>query len=477
MSVEVETQEPSSIEAPTDLKASPAAITSRLPAWRQRRYQLTALLVAIAFVAAVAGNNFFSRQYSPDGAVRQYLGALQSGDANSAWSVIQVSAPAGSAQVSLLDRAALNAALASAKPDIRSFAITDTTVADSTTSMVDFSYDTSQGTKQAKFVVQRSGENHFGVYPAWHLEIQPTLLQLSLPAGSGGVSIDGKAVSLPAGKSTVAVLPLAHKIQFNATSMLASQSVAVDTFFSLAQSVAYEPKLTDTGMLKAKAAVKAAFDACAKQTGLAPAGCPQSYSNDFASKIQWQVVGDPTQDLTIGSDQDSNLVAAGHFQMMVAYQEDGIDGTSHSPSSGPYSAALNLTSADVSVSSIKATAGVPGLQRSSGATDQAVKDLVTKAFAACASAKSATPADCPQRLSAPDVSNVSWTLNGDPVGGSSVTFDQTSGLFTVKGNFAMTANFDISGYPYSRASYNTTYEADLLWDGSALQLVTISGDL
>ena len=90
--------------------------------------------------------------------------------------------------------------------------------------------------------------------------------------------------------------------------------------------------------------------------------------------------------------------------------------------------------------------------------------------------QSAAPADCPQRLSAPDSSNVSWTLNGDPVGGSSVTFDQNSGLFTVKGNFAMTANFDISGYPYSRPSYNTTYEAYLLRSAQALQLVTISGD-
>ena len=476
MSVEVETQEPESIETPSATPASRAAVSVRPPAWRMRRYQLTALFVAIAFVAAVVGNNFFARQYSPDGAVRQYLSALQSGDANSAWSVIQVLAPSGSAQVSLTDRAALTAALASAKPDIKSFAITATTVADSTTSMVDFSYDTSQGTKQAKFVVQRSGENHFGIYPAWHLVVQPTLLQLSLPAGSGGVSIDGKAVALPAGKSTVAVLPLAHKVQFNATSMLASQSLLVDTFFSLAQSVAYQPKLTDAGMLKAKAAVKAAFDACAKQTSLAPAGCPQSYSNDFASAIQWQVVGDPTQDLTIGSDRDSNLVATGHFQMTVAYQEDGIAGTSHSTSSGSYSAALNLSSTDVSVTSIKAGSGLAGLQRPSGATDQAAKDLVTKAFAACASAKSWAPADCPQRLSAPDASNVGWTLNGDPVGGSSVTFDQNSGLLFVKGNFAMTANFDISGYPYSRPSYNTTYEADLFWDGQALQLVTISGD-
>jgi len=476
MSVEVETQEPAPLETSPAIAASPAAASGRQPAWRMRRYQLTALFVAIVFVAAVVGNNFFSRQYSPDGAVRQYLSALQSGDANSAWSVIQVLAPSGSAQVSLIDRAALRAALASAKPDIKNFAITSTTISDSTTSMVDFSYDTSQGTKQAKFLVQRSGDNHFGIYPTWHLVIQPTLLQFSLPSGGGGVSIDGKSVSLPTGKSTVAVLPLGHKIQFVATSMLASQSLAVDTFFSLAQSVAYQPKLTDAGMLKAKAAVKAAFDACAKQTGLAPAGCPQSYSNAFASVTQWHVVGDPTQDLAIGSDLHSNLVAIGHFQMLVAYQEDGIDGTSHSASSGPYSAALSLSSADVSVTSVQAIAGAPGLQRPSGATDQAAKDLVTKAFAACASAKSWAPADCPQRLSAPDVSNVSWKLNGDPLGGSSVTFDQNSGLVMVKGSFAMTANFTVSGYPYSRDSYNTTYEADLLWDGQALQLVTISGD-
>ena len=93
MSIEVETKEP---ESPNGELPPPTVSTDaqqRLRLWRQRRYQLAALFVAVAIVAALVGNNLLARQYTADGAVRQYLAALQTGDVSKAWDAIQVMAP------------------------------------------------------------------------------------------------------------------------------------------------------------------------------------------------------------------------------------------------------------------------------------------------------------------------------------------------------------------------------------------------
>jgi hypothetical protein len=342
--------------------------------------------------------------------------------------------------------------------------------------VVAFTYDSSAGSKQAKVIVQRSGETHFGLYPAWHLVIAPALLQITLPKGSDGVSIDGKAVGLPVGaKSIVAVFPVAHKVQLDGTQMLAPQTITVDASFSLGQPVAFQPQLTPAGLAKAKTAIKAYFDTCAKQSGLTPTGCPQSVSNSFVGSGQWQLGGDPTQDLSVSFDPDLNPAGTGHFQMVFAYQEAGTTGTLHSSSSGGYSAALALTSSDIAVTSISSADGLPALPRPAAATDQAAKDLVAKAFAQCARARAASSADCPQGLAFPLASNISWKLSGDPLSAATVSFDQTSGLFIVQGNFNMTTTYYVQGYPYSRPSYTTTYKAYLLWGGQALTLITISG--
>ena len=141
----------------------------RGPIRRGRRYQLTAGAAILLVLAAVIGNSVLARQYTPEGAVRQYLAALQSGDAAKAWDVIQVSGPTISPAATLTDRPALQAALATAKPDIKNFTVTATTRMDANTSSVDVTYDNSVGSKQAKFIVRRSGQTHFGLYPVWHL--------------------------------------------------------------------------------------------------------------------------------------------------------------------------------------------------------------------------------------------------------------------------------------------------------------------
>lgn len=89
MSIEVETKKPESLNGQVAPATGLSVASGRLPIWRRRRYQVPALLAAVAFVAALVGNNLLARQYTPDGAVRQYLSALQAGDAAKAWDAVK----------------------------------------------------------------------------------------------------------------------------------------------------------------------------------------------------------------------------------------------------------------------------------------------------------------------------------------------------------------------------------------------------
>jgi hypothetical protein len=476
MSVEVKPAEtPTTLEPAAAATASTPSAPKRLALWQRRRLQIAGGLVVIALIAAFVGNNLLARQYTPDGVVRQYLTALQADNAASAWSVMQVSAPSQPIAATLTNQAALQAALASSKPDIRSFVVNAPTQINPNQSTVDVTYATASGSQQAKFVVQRSAETHFLLYPGWNILITPALLQIAVPMGSSGVLIDGKAIDLPAGTSTVAVLPVLHRIQFTGSEMLATKTVSVDAFSSLSQVVTSAPTLTSSGLANAKAAVKAFLAACAQQTSLQPDKCPQQYSNGFVSSVRWQVLGDPTQDLTISFDQDLKATGAGHFQMVVVYQEPGASGTSHEISAGGYVAALALTTSNVTVASISSSSNVPPVQRPAGATDQAAIAQVSKALGACASATVPIQADCPQSLLSGVAENVRWKLNGDPTSGATVSFDSSNGIFTVHGQMNMVASYSINGYATTDPSVYNAYDAYLLWDGQALQLVTISG--
>jgi hypothetical protein len=468
MSTDVETAE-SAPETSAAPPVNPAAGTQP-PLWLRRRYQLAAVVTLIAIVAAVTANNFLARQYTADGAVRQYLSGLQAGDAATSWSQIQVSAPTVPVAATLTDRAALQAALGAGKPDLKSFAITSTTSRDPSTTIVDLSYDTSSGIKQAKFVAQRSGETHFGFYPVWRLVIAPTVLSFTLPRGNAGVTIDGKGIALPDGKSSVAVLPLVHKVQFNGTQILGAQTVSVDTFFSSGQSIGYKPQLTTAGTDKAKVAIKAAFTTCAQASDASVGrGCPQDAGLRQQVSGQWQLIGDPTQDLTVGLDQNANIAALGHYQMVFTY------GAQHLPSAGGYVAALVLSPTDVAVGAIDNTHDAIGLQRPAGATDQAIKGLVNQGFARCAKSTTAATSDCPQEIVDYEPHNISWSMSGDPLAGATISFDSNTGLITVRGSDTMTASYVTAGSAKSDSSFTRSYVAYLLWDGQGLQLVTILG--
>jgi hypothetical protein len=472
MSIEAKTDQPIAVRPSNDAVIALPRIA--IPTWRRRRYQVAAALIAVVVIAAFFANNFLVRQYSPEGAVRQYLGALQSGDSSTAWRLIQVTSGAG-ATLKLTDRSALEAALANGRPDIKSFAITGTTPVNASTSAVTFTYETSEGAKDGRFLVKRSAQNNLQIYPGWQLVVTPVDLQVSLPAGSGGVVIDGRPVAID-GKSVVAVLPLAHQVRFPGTRMVEAKTVAVDAFASQGAAVSYSPNLTPVGREKATAAIKTGFASCVAHTGLRPDGCPQSVSSSVVSSGQWQLVGDPSQNLAFSLDGDANLVGVGRFQMVFTFQERGVSGPAHMVAAGGFNAVLNLAADDMSVSSIRPAAGLPAIGRPAAATDQAALDIVSQALKACASVRAANPGACPQSFYFPNSSDFRWTLVTDPLLNARVAYDSATGVFTVKGSFDMKLNYKINGYPYTTYSNTTDYIAYLFWDGQQLVLVTIDGE-
>jgi hypothetical protein len=475
MSTAVKPNQPATPAVETEALTSPASSVTPRP-WQQRRYRLAAGALLLAVVVAALANNILARQYTAEGAVRQYLGALQSGDASGAWRQIQVAAPSQPARINLIDEVALRASLAAAKPEIRSFNINSSTRLDGATQLVAFSYDTASGTKQAKFTVQQSGAKSFGLYPSWHLIVVPTILRVTLPQGTGGISVDGKAVALPAGDSTIAVLPLSHKVTITPTLVVAAETVPVDAFLSAGQTLTYQPTLTGAGLEMLKQAVKVAFDRCAQRTDPNADfdGCPQSIGHSLAGSGTWQIVGDPTQDIAVNFDTKLNAVATGHYQMVYGYRVSGVQGVLHIPASSGYKAILSLAADAINVSSIQSTNDLPALARPVGASDQAAKDLVGPALKRCAAVRAQFVADCPQSLLSVATS-VRWALAGDPLSGARVDFDQGSGQVTVHGNFAMTVSYLFFGNPRKESSFTSSYIAYLFWNGQSLQLVTIAG--
>src|ERR1041384_3060187 len=289
----------------------------RAEGWRRRPVQIGALVVVVLLVAAIVGNNLIGRQYTPEAAVRSYLNALRAGNASDAWSSVDVAAPPSPADTSLVASAALRAALAARKPDLQSFVVDKTSTVDSSHAAVTVSASTSTGSRDMRFVVTRSGEAKFGLYPDWRVVLQPVLLSVAGPKGAAGLSIDGKQLSLPAGSADIAVLPLGHRVVFSGTPFLMEQAVDVDAFGAGNQAVPYQPKLTTTGTQQAQTAITAYFtDVCAKQTStIQTPGCPQAPLAYVQYSGHWTVIGDPGQGLALSIDSDGGFVLGGHYQM------------------------------------------------------------------------------------------------------------------------------------------------------------------
>lgn len=167
-------------------------------------------------------------------------------------------------------------------------------------------------------------------------------------------------------------------------------------------------------------------------------------------------------------------------QRTSVYHDTNGTADEHRAAGGRFSAPATITTSHVELGSITSGGSAPPAVRHGGADDATARQLVSAAFSACAKATTITVADCPQ--SAPtaigDISNVVWHLTGDPLAGAAVTFDGATGILHVTGDYGMTVDFDLNELVtshYTRPSYTHRYQADLLWDGQKLVLVSVAG--
>ncbi|HVB78146.1 MAG TPA: hypothetical protein VNI34_10140 [Candidatus Nitrosotalea sp.] len=454
--------------------------------WRSRlgwRTRLAALAILLLLVAAIGANLYLTNLYGPQGAARQYLAALGSGDANALWALINhPSAPTG-VQDSLLDRAALNAALEVDHSPITNVTVDPATIAGSVAT-VSVSYRRSGAISSQTLTLSQGADRHLGIYPTWRVDLVPALLSISLPPGGGGLTVDGRNVEVGSGSpQTIAVFPLHHTVNFAGNGMVeaASQDVASAAALSSGKmTVAFPTKLTAAGLAKAQQGIKDALAACAAATEAAPNGCPQSAVSITASHYSWKLVGDPTADLTLTPSPDGTLKGTGHYVMILTYQPVVRGGTEHQAFGGDYSALLVITGTDIKPTSMAAGSGIAALPRPAGATDQAAKDLVGPAIAKCGSAAVDLPDDCPQSDfdAFPPINHPQWSLSGDPLSAAVIAWDGAQGILTVSGPFQMFLDYgDSLGENHHDPSTTKSFQAQLVWDGSALNLVTILGAL
>jgi hypothetical protein len=234
--------------------------------------------------------------------------------------------------------------------------------------------------------------------------------------------------------------------------------------------------LLPSAQMAALAAVLTNLQNCAKPATLQPSGCPNGLLGAATGPAKWVVWGDPTSGADIAVDASLDLVAEGHYQMDVRWSGQGsFNGDHHDVISGPYRALLAWDGAKWSISGYVDGKGVAAVPRPA-ATDDLELQAVTKALAACAASNQPSPADCPWSVVAFDYSGLTWTANGDQSSGAIITWDGDRSVFTVKGNYSMTATWTES-YPYGPTVHMTktvsgSYTADLFWDGKAIDFIT-----
>lgn len=455
--------------------------------WLSGRVQLAVGAALLLVLGAVGANFLASRATSPESAVSQYLGALEKGDADTAWkdSTIESSA-LGQTDGSLLSKEALQATLNNGRPSFANLQVASAHPTSEQESTVQVSYRRGGVEQHATYRLRQDDQSkHLGLYPLWRVVVTPAAFALRLPAGMGSASIDGQPIKLTADRSQrLAVFPGQHRLAIAATSLLQAQQVRFDATEALPKltPVQLDLKVTPVGQSSAAASIKDALSRCAASGSLQPQGCPQRFSSvDTLRDPHWQVVGDPASDLAVALDPDNGLLAKGHFQMILAATEPVTGAVSHHAVGGAYQAVLAASADAVTVQSLEASSAVPPLSRPAAATDGAVRDAVRQALAACATSTSFFTPDCPQFHVLNDIQdptkNVQWHLSGDPATAATISFDPTTGVIHAAGNFTMTLDYDqrLVGKDYPQhAEDSGGFKADLFWDGTKVVPVTIS---
>ncbi len=239
--------------------------------------------------------------------------------------------------------------------------------------------------------------------------------------------------------------------------------------------------MTGSAAKSAEDSVRTFFTDCAARTAAAPDNCPQRVNDFQASNVHWSLVGDPSAGIRFesarqGQGQGLQVVAVGHWLMTVAYDGTYPDGTRHRYDGGAYALALTWDGQKFGAAQSGGFAADPKpLIRPAAATDDVVKAAVAQAFQACAKVTSSGGSpDCPQSHFAYMATNSAWSLNGDPLAGATVGFDEQTGILTVDGSYSMTFSYDSPFSGHQTDVQQGNYKAYVLWDGQKPECLYIS---
>src|SRR5712692_9853095 len=239
---------------------APPIPVARVGSFLKRRGWLTQV-VAGAVVLLIAGglllNRYLSDRFDAAGTAKSYLAALASGDAATAWALLEVG-DAGQVDADLATQKGLAAHLAiPANRDVVSVLdVTGQRDLGSETE-VTVSHKTSSGMSSTTLdLVRDPSAKHFGVYPAWKVGITPAVVKLAAPGAAGVIKLDGLSI---ASVRTVALFPGRHRLEMASSSVFEAWSQDIQASSGKPLAVAVQPKLSAGGIAAAGKGLKSAL--------------------------------------------------------------------------------------------------------------------------------------------------------------------------------------------------------------------------
>src|SRR6266852_3935088 len=443
------------------------------------RAELAIGLTVAVIAVGVISYTVLAGAATPQTAAINYLAAQQRGDSTAIWNqtYLDTSSTANIGH-SLLTRQALQAQLTASRPTYTGLRVERTDLNGNIAS-VELSFQQQNTRTHLTMKLRKDpARSTMGVLPVWQVIVTPALLEFKLPPFLVGLTVDGVGIELGNGDTQVAVFPGQHVLALAASDVFQATSVTVSTLqpAPTVTPVPFAFTLLSSAQTAALAAVLTNLQNCTKPTSLQPSGCPNGLIGAATGPAKWTLWGDPTSGADTAVDSSLELVAEGHYQMDVRWSGQGtFNGDHHDVVSGPYRALLAWDGAKWSIGGYVDGRGMAAAPRPA-ATDDVELQAVKKVFAACAASNQPSSADCPGSVVAFDYSGLTWAANGDQTSGATVTLDGDRSVFTVKGNYSMTATWTES-YPYGPTVHMTktvsgSYTADLFWDGKAIDFIT-----
>ncbi len=286
------------------------------PARRSRWWIAAAVAILLIVGGIIAFTQSRSSQSSPTGAVLDFFGALDTGDAASALTLVDGADKYPASANPLLSDAAL-ARVADRPTDLAiTGAVATNAEAGRKTTVVSVTYTVGGYTvHQAIDVLDRDAHAPAATKPYL---LKAPFITVSVPTSDGRVvSVNG--VPVPSGTTHALAFPATYTATVAGNQLLAagtSSAVYNSTPDAVEADIASPAPAVAPGATAAvQAAVNSALDKCAASKSATPANCPFSYS-DSGATVNWKIVTYPKVNVIIDSG-------------VVAFVDDGHPGSVH----------------------------------------------------------------------------------------------------------------------------------------------------